>query len=75
MICPNCKEDIRICLDEWGYTPFHIHCFNCNINIGAPSIKKCIDLFREYHTPGIWIEYYKNQIQTYKILQTENNML
>ena len=63
MICPNCNFEIFFCLDEWGYTPFHLHCKNCNINIGSKSRQHCIELFKEYHQPNTYLEYYKNNIQ------------
>ena len=61
--CPNCNSEIYSTLDEWGRTPFHLHCDNCSINIGATSINKCIELFKEYHKEGTYIEFYSNQIQ------------
>ena len=38
--CPNCKNKMYFCLDEWGYTPWHLRCNFCKINIGANSQKK-----------------------------------
>ena len=63
IICPNCKNKMFFCYDEWGYTPAHLHCDNCHINIGATSFQKCIDLLQEYHQPQTYMEYYKNNIQ------------
>lgn len=63
LICPNCNSLLYYCLDEWGYTPWHLHCKNCSINIGATSIDKTIKLFQIYHKPNTWIEYYNNNIQ------------
>lgn len=63
--CLNCKEKIYYNLDSYGKTPFHLHCNNCNINIGATSIKKCESLFKQYTEPNTYIEYYNNNIQLY----------
>lgn len=40
ILCPNCKNKMYFCLDEWGYTPWHLHCNFCKINIGTNSQKK-----------------------------------
>lgn len=63
MICPNCQNKMYFCLDEWGHTPWHLHCDNCEINIGATSQKKTINLIQKYHSPKTWIEYYAGKIQ------------
>lgn len=63
LICPNCGCPIKILLDSYGRTPFHLHCFDCEINIGATSIKKCIELFKKYHQTDTYIEYYNKDIQ------------
>lgn len=68
-ICPNCKNVTFGALDEWGYTPIHLHCNNCGINIGATSLKKCFELFQLYNKPHTFLEYYHNDIQ----LLFENN--
>ena len=49
-LCPECKQPLYFCLDEWGRTPWHLHCDNCNINIGVNKPEKAI-------------EYYNNDIQ------------
>ena len=61
--CPNCKSEIYNTFDAWGRTPFHLHCDECSINIGATSIDKCTELFKQYHKKGTYIEFYANQIQ------------
>lgn len=61
--CPSCGEKIFFCLDEWGYTPIHLHCKKDNINIGATSFEKCIQLLIKYHTPKTYIEFYNNEIK------------
>ena len=61
--CPNCENKIYFCIDEWGHTPFHLHCDKCNINIGSISINKCIDLLKQYHKPKTYLEYYHNNIK------------
>ena len=63
IICPTCKNECYMCLDEWGHTPFHLHCNKCSINIGATSPDKCIELLMEYHKPYTWLEYYQGDIQ------------
>lgn len=63
IICPTCSSECYIGLDEYGRTPFHLHCEKCNINIGATSIKKCIELLQKYHKPKTWIEFYCNEIK------------
>lgn len=37
ILCPNCNNKIFFYYDEWGYTPAHLHCNNCYINIGATN--------------------------------------
>lgn len=61
--CPNCNNEIYWCFDEWGRTPFHLHCNECSINIGATSMKKCLELFNEHHNQNSYIEFYSNKIQ------------
>ena len=61
--CPNCNSETYSTFDEWGRTPFHLHCDKCSINIGATSTSKCIELFKEYHKKDTYIEFYANQIQ------------
>ena len=34
IICPTCHNKMYITIDEWGCTPWHLHCDNCYINIG-----------------------------------------
>lgn len=45
--CPICRNEMYIGLDEWGYTPFHLHCTKCDINIG---MRKLSDIDK-------WIKY------------------
>lgn len=40
IICPNCLNKMKFYLNEWGYTPWHLHCKVCNINIGTNNQKK-----------------------------------
>ena len=35
LICPKCKKPLYFNLDEWGRTPWHLHCDICKINIGT----------------------------------------
>lgn len=62
-ICPNCGNEVAFYLDEWGRTPFHLHCNFCNINIGATKVEKCIKLFNKYNKKDTYIEYYNKKIQ------------
>lgn len=62
-LCPICKSPVFFCLDEWGYTPWHLHCENCDINIGATNQKIAINLLETYSTKNMWIEYYGGDIQ------------
>lgn len=63
IICPNCNKETFYCLDEWGRTPFHLHCDKCYINIGATSIRECKELFKDFHEPCTQMEYYNKRIQ------------
>lgn len=36
--CPICRNKMYINLDEWGHTPFHLHCTECDINIGMQQL-------------------------------------
>jgi len=63
LICPACGSELFFALDEWGRTPWHLHCQKCQINIGTNSMEKAIELIQEYHQPDTWIEYYDNKIQ------------
>lgn len=63
LICPACGSELFFALDEWGHTPWHLHCKNCQINIGSNSIKKAIELIQTYHKPKTWIEFYGGKIQ------------
>lgn len=64
-LCPNCKNPLYFSLDEWGRTPWHLHCDNCHINIGTNKPKKAIELIQQYHKPKTYIEYYQNDIQLF----------
>lgn len=63
LLCPNCNTELYFCLDSYGRTPWHLHCKNCDINIGSTSQLKAIDLIQKYHKPHTYIEYYNNKIQ------------
>lgn len=61
--CPNCNSLMYFYLDEWGRTPWHLHCNNCRINIGTTNKDKAIELVKTHHEPNTYIEYYDNKIQ------------
>lgn len=61
--CPNCNSKYYICFDEWGYTPYHLHCDICKINIGAPSKRRTELLLYEHHKRNTYIEYYGDEIK------------
>ena len=63
LICPNCNSMLYWNLDEWGRTPWHLHCDKCFINIGVTKKNKAIELIQKYHQPKTYIEYYDNEIQ------------
>lgn len=63
LICPNCNSLLYWGFDEWGRTPWHLHCRKCNINIGVNKQNKAIELIQKYHQPKTYIEYYNNDIQ------------
>lgn len=67
LYCPTCQEKVHFHLDGWGRTPWHLHCENCNINIGINYLKKAEELLQKYHSPNTWIEYYENAIQILNI--------
>ena len=69
--CPICGSQIRFSIDEWGHTPIHLHCYTCDINIGAKSFNKCEELLQKYNKPHTYLEYYFNDIQ----LLLENHQL
>lgn len=55
-VCPICNSNIFCTYDEWGHTPYHIHCSKCGINVGGPSPDKANQEFivlanslKEYH--------------------------
>ena len=60
--CPNCGGEMFICIDSWGYTPYHLHCKPCNINIGTTNIPDAEKLVQKYHEKGTGIEYYGKKI-------------
>ena len=62
IICPNCGNECFYCLDEWGRTPWHLHCSTCKINIGSDGFYLCEDLLKEYHEPNTYLEYYSKKI-------------
>lgn len=63
LICPRCKNPLYFTLDEWGFTPWHLHCDNCHINIGTNKPQKAIELIQKYNKNNTYIEYYNNDIQ------------
>jgi hypothetical protein len=63
LLCPNCKKELYFNIDSYGRTPWHLHCENCDINIGSTSQSKAIDLIQTYHKPHTYIEYYNDKIQ------------
>ena len=71
LICPRCKKPLYFCLDEWGRTPWHLHCDNCHINIGTNNQKKAIELIQKYNKKDTYLEYYDNDIQ---VLWEEKNL-
>lgn len=71
-LCPNCNSALYWALDGFGRTPWHLHCDNCNINIGVNKPNKAIKLIQKYHKPNTYIEYYNHDIQ---ILFEENKQV
>ena len=63
IICPICHNDMKIYLDEYGYTPWHLRCNNCHINIGITHINKIFDFLNLIQYPNTYSEYYNNAIQ------------
>jgi DNA-directed RNA polymerase subunit M/transcription elongation factor TFIIS len=63
LICPKCKNHLYFNLDEWGRTPWHLHCSKCHINIGVDKLKKAIELIQKYNKKDTYLEYYDNDIQ------------
>ena len=63
LICPKCKNPLYFNLDEWGRTPWHLHCDICKINIGTNKSQKAIELIQKYNKNNTYIEYYNNDIQ------------
>ena len=62
LICPNCNSSLYWRLDQWGRTPWHLHCNSCHINVGTNNRNKAIELIQIYHKPNTYIEYYDNNI-------------
>lgn len=64
IICPTCHNRMYILLDEWGHTPWHLHCDNCNINIGMTQIRNVEKYIKEKILPNTYIEeYWKDKRQ------------
>lgn len=63
LLCPSCNSKLYFTLDEWGFTPWHLHCGNCHINIGVNKQKKAIELIQKYNKKDTYLEYYDNDIQ------------
>ena len=64
--CPNCDKEVYFNLDSYGYTPWHLHCGNCNINIGTTNRDVAVELLK-YCKPNTYIEFYNNKIQLFMI--------
>lgn len=47
IICPTCHNEMYITIDEWGHTPWHLHCDNCHINIGMKYLKNVEKYIKE----------------------------
>ncbi len=56
IICPTCHCEMYINLDEWGHTPWHLHCDNCHINIGLTQINHVEKYIKEKIPPNTYIE-------------------
>lgn len=68
MKCPICGGTLYFNFDEWGHTPFHLHCEGeetHSLNIGATSKDKCLELFDKYSAEyrDMAIEFWHNKIQ------------
>ena len=46
-----------------SHTPIHLHCNECDINIGTTSFEKCNELLKQYHKKDTYLEYYNKKIQ------------
>ena len=62
LICPKCKKPLYFNLDEWGRTPWHLHCDFCHINIGTDKEQKAVELIQKYNKKDTYLEYYDNDI-------------
>ena len=60
--CPSCNSDCYFCYDEWGLTPWHLHCDTCRINIGTSTQKKAIELLQKYNKKDTYLEFYNDEI-------------
>lgn len=63
LYCPNCNKEMFICLDEWGRTPWHLHCDECKINIGIDKMPQLENVLQQYHKPHTYLEYYAGKPQ------------
>lgn len=63
LICPKCKKPLYFNLDEWGRTPWHLHCDFCHINIGTDNRQKAVELIQKYNKKDTYLEYCDNDIQ------------
>lgn len=61
--CPVCGGQLAYAFDEWGHTPFHLHCLGYKIDIGAQATKDCLKLLQENHVEDTHIEYWNGKIQ------------
>lgn len=67
IICPNCGNECFYLYDEWGRTPWHLHCDTCKINIGGDNFQFCETLLKDYHQPNTYLEYYNKKIHFLQI--------
>ena len=67
LICPICKQPIRLNYYEYGIPPFHAHCYTGDINFGFNmcSIEKQQRILNEHARPHSYMEYYKRQPMLY----------
>ena len=62
ILCPSCNTKCYFLLDEWGRTPYHLHCDTCQINIGVDVVDKAKELLQKYNKKNTCLEYYDNKI-------------
>lgn len=70
--CPVCQNFITYHADEYGKTPFHIRCDNCNIDIGTcTGYEKAVKLLKDFACENLYLEHYNGKIQ-FLILNKKN---